>query len=276
VVLLGSLLVEAGCTTPDAVRQFTATGKNAIASLPPIVKDLPEACVGRQMAERPVTEIADADSQAREACRSFYDLEPRLTGTLDVLANYLNALNELASDEVVTYDKQIEGFASNLKSGGAFSEAQAKAAGGLAKFLADAAASGYQRRKIIDTLKMADADLAVLCDGLSRIIGQDYVRVLENEENALRSRYRDAIQADATKNSAAALIVQEYWRRDLALLNQKKAAAQSAVGMLAKIRDGHRALAAQANQWSAKELVQTIAPYTGSIQSLLADYRKVF
>jgi hypothetical protein len=276
IAAVAAAILLSGCTAPQEVQQFTAAAKDAVKSLPALVRDIPASCVRRQLAQRPVAEIADIDDQATQACRSLSDLEPRLTGALDVLANYLNALGELASDQVVTYDRQIDAFASSLQSTGAFQEPEVKATTGLAKFLANAVSSGYQRKKIIETLDRADADLATLCDGMSRVIGADYVRVLQNEELALRSRYRDAIQGDPAKSPATALIIQEYWRRDLSVLNQKKAAAQSGVEMLRRIRDGHKALAAQANHWTAKDLVQKIAPYTGSIQTLLADYRKVF
>jgi hypothetical protein len=273
-VVLSTLL--AACSPPGAVRDFTAVAKDAASAFPPLVRDLPESCVRRQVAERPVDEIADVDDRARAACRNLFDLEPRLTGTVNVLVNYLNALNQLASGDIVSYDKQIDSFSSNLQSAGAFQQTQVKAVAGLAKFLANAAASGYQRRKIVETLKSADADLSSLCDGLGKIVGEDYIRVLQNEENALRSRYRDALQADTTKSSSTALILQEYWRRDLSTLNQKKAAARDLVQILEKIRGGHRKLAEQANHWTARDVIQTIGPYTVSIGNLVADYRKAF
>jgi hypothetical protein len=265
-----------GCTPPNAVRQFTAVARDAAAAFPPLVKDLSESCIRRQLAERPVDEIADVGDQARAECKNLSDLEPRLTGTVNVLVNYLNALNQLASDDIVTYDKQVDAFSSSLQSAGAFQETQVKAVGGLAKFLANAAASGYQRKKIIETLKGADADVSAVCDGLGRIVGEDYVRVLQNEQNALRSRYRDAIQADPTKSSSTALILQDYWRRDLSTLDQKRSAARDLKEILGKIRDGHKALAAQANHWTARDVIQAVEPYTGAIKSLVADYRKTF
>jgi hypothetical protein len=274
--LTACLLALAGCAPPEAVREFTAVAKDAAIQFPPLVKDLAESCIRRQLASRPAGEIADVDEQARSACKSLSDLEPQLLATLRVLTNYLNALNELASDEVVTYDKQIDSLSSNMQSVGAFQEAHVKAAGGLAKFLANAATSGYQRKKLAEDLKAADVHVGVLCDGLGKIIREDYSRVLENEESALRSRYRDAIQADPAKNAAVALVLQEYWRRDLQTLNQKRAAARDFEEILVKIRDGHKVLAAQASHWNTSEVIRTIAPYTGSIQSLVGDYRKAF
>ena len=139
-----------------------------------------------------------------------------------------------------------------------------------------AAAGGYQRKKLAEDLKGADAQVAVLCDALSKIAGEDYMRVLENEENALRSRYRDALPADTAKNPAVALLLQEYWRRDLNDLNRKRSAAHDVQTVLAKIRDCHKALAAQAGHWKAREVVEAVAPYTVSIQGLMTDFRAAF
>jgi hypothetical protein len=79
--LISGLLVIAAllttCAAPTAVREFTAVAKEA-AGFPPLVKDISESCIRRQLAERPVDEIAEADDQARAACRNFSDLEPRL------------------------------------------------------------------------------------------------------------------------------------------------------------------------------------------------------
>jgi hypothetical protein len=268
--------LQAGCTPPDAVRKFTATASESARALPPVFKDLPESCTRRQMAERPADEIADVSEEARTACKPLQDVEPKLTAAVKVLSNYLKALNQLASGSIVSFDKEIDGFASNLEGTGAFSDAQAKAAGGLAKFLANAAAGGFQRKKLAEALQNTDKDVKTLCDGLGAIISQDYERVLQNEEGALRSRYRDAIAGDTAHNSASALIIQEYWRRDLAGLDHKRTAAKNAVEMLNKIRDGHHSLAASSGQWNAKELVQAIEPYTDSMQRLFAEYGKVF
>jgi hypothetical protein len=274
--LLATVVLSTACAPPNAVREFTAVAKDAATRFPPLVKDLAESCIRRQLASRPADEIADVDDEARAACKDLLEPEPHLLGTLNVLVNYLNTLNQLASGAVVSYDKQIDAFASSVQAAGSFQETQVMAVRGLAKFLADAAAGGYRRKKTIGTLQAADTDVAALCDGLNRIVGEDYPRVLRNEENALRSRYRDAIQADPTKSLATALILQDSWRRDLESLNQKRSAARDFQEILRKIRDGHKVLAAQANHWSAREVIQTIQPYTDSIQSLLADYRKVF
>src|SRR5713226_5996251 len=109
-MLLPAAVLSSGCAVPNAVLQFTAIAKDAAAQFPPLVRDLTESCIRKQLADRPVDEIADVDAQARLECKNFSDLEPRLLGTLGVLVNYLNALYQLASGEIVTYDKAIDAF----------------------------------------------------------------------------------------------------------------------------------------------------------------------
>jgi hypothetical protein len=145
---------------------------------------------------------------------------------------------------------------------------------GLAKFLFDAAASGYQRRKLGTAIKAADADIATLTDVLGKIIGMDYDRLLRNEEVSDRTRYRQALRGD--NNQATQLLIQEHWRQDLATLSGKRRAAQDYVAILAKIREGHKQLAAQVDHWDAQQLIQILKPYTGAINELVTDFRTAY
>ena len=114
---------------------------------------------------------------------------------MNVLASHLNALNALASNEAVSYDKEIDGFAGKLQVSAKFPAPATAAVQGLAKFLADAAASGYQRKNLADALKAADPHVTALTDTLGRIVGVDYVRDLANEEDSVKNRYRDAMRS---------------------------------------------------------------------------------
>ena len=145
---------------------------------------------------------------------------------------------------------------------------------GLAKFLFDAAASGYQRKKLGSAIKAADADITTLTDALGKIIGVDYDRLLRNEEDTDRTRYRDALRGDS--NRTTQLLLQERWRQDLATVTSKRRAAQDYVAILAKIRDGHRQLAAQVDHWNAQQLVQILRPYAGAIKDLVMDFRTAY
>ena len=48
-----------------AVRQFTATAKDSAALFPPEARDITASCIRTQLAERPLTEIADVGSRYR-------------------------------------------------------------------------------------------------------------------------------------------------------------------------------------------------------------------
>ncbi len=270
------LLVTVGCVTPEAVRQFTAVATDAAQQFPPLVRDLAASCIRKQLADRSVDEIADASGEAKNACKEFSDLEPSLLGALDVLINYLNALSQLASDQVVSYDTQIDGFAAKVQAAGKFGDAPVNAIKGLAKFLADAAASGYQRKKLGSAIKAADSDVAILTKALGTIVGDDYIRVLGVEQESVLERFRQAIQADKTKNPAVHLLLQDRWRANLESQENRRRAARDLQQILVKIRDGHHQLAAQVDHWSAIELRQTLSPYSSSIRQLVRDFQVAF
>ena len=261
-----------GCALPDAIRQFATTARDSTAQFAPFVQDIADSCERRKLAEHPATEIAISDDAVKAACKEDSDLTPGLLGAMKVLTNYFNALNSLASDEVVTYDKEIDGVASKLQTAAKFPAPATDAVKGLAKFLADAVASGYQRKKLADAVKAADKDVATLTDALGRIVGVDYVRDLDNELDTLKNRYIDAMRT--TKgDDAVALLLQRHWRSDLAALQKRRAAAIDFQKAMEKVRDGHHELASRAGQWSAEDLIKELGSYTASIQSLVKSFQ---
>ncbi|MFN0170695.1 MAG: hypothetical protein ACKV22_30100 [Bryobacteraceae bacterium] len=271
-ITVALLLALASCATPDAVRQFVTTARDATSQFSPFVQDIADSCVRRKLSERPVTEIADASGPVTAACKEDFSLAPALLGSMKVLTNYLNALNSLASNEAITYDKQIDGFAGKLRAAARFPAPAADAVTGLSKFLADAVASGYQRKELADALKSADPHVAALTNTLGRIIAVEYVRDLDNEQDSLQNQYIDAMRS-TQHNDAVALLLQRQWRADLATLKKRTAAAVAFREALAKIRDGHRQLASWAGQWSSADLAKELGPYTASIQTLVKTFQ---
>jgi hypothetical protein len=264
------------CTTPEAVREFTAAAKDSTALFPPVVRDITSSCIRTQMAERPLTEIEDVGPQAMAACKPLSDQEPNLLAALKVLTAYFGALNQLAGDGVASYDKEIDQLAAGIQSAGSFSAPQVKAVKGLAKFLVDAAAGGYQRKHLGKALKEADADVAVVTDALGKIVQRDYDRLLRIEQDAVRTRYREALVADKNPSTVAQALLQDRWRADLATLDGKRRAAKDVVAMLEKIRDGHHKLAEQVDHWKTEEFFKALNPYTASIRDLATDCRAAF
>jgi hypothetical protein len=266
------LLGLTSCTTPDAVRKFVTTARDATSQFSPFVRDIADSCVRRHRAERPVTEIVDAAAAATGACKEDFDLAPDLLGSIKVLSNYFNALNSLASDDAVTYDKEIDGFAGKLQASAKFPAPATGAVKGLTKFLADAVASGYQRKKLAAALKAADLDVTALTDTLGHIIGVEYVRDLDNEQDSLQNRYKDAMRS-TQGNDAVALLLQTQWEGDLERLQKRRTAAIDFQKALEKVRDGHKQLAAQSSRWSAAELAKELGPYTASIRNLIGSFQ---
>ena len=277
VAILSISLLLSGCTTPEAVQKFTTLAADASAKVPIVFRDLSASCVRKELADRPAEEIEDIREKiATTTCKLSTEDETRLLGALSVLTGYMNALNQLASNDVVSYDTQIDSFASSVQSAGNFNDSQVTAVKGLAKFLADAAASGYQRKKLVSSIKSADKDVATLCKFLGDTIGIDYVRELNVEQESVRDRYKNAILADSPGNRGPNVLIQDRWRNDLQKFADRKRAAADAQNLLKEISDGHHVLAAQADHWSAKELYKDLGPYSASIQTLISDFQTAF
>jgi len=267
-------LSMSACSTPEAVQQFTASAKDAAAQLPPLVRDMTASCIRKQLADRSPGEIADRDALAADSCKELAAQEPNVLNALTILTAYLNSLNQLASNKTVSFDEEIDGLAGKIQSAGKFGAPQVNAVQGLAKFLADAAASGFQRKKLGDALKRADGDIATLMTALETIIGSDYDRLLRTEEESVLSRYRDVVAPE--KSLATQLLIQDRWRTDLAAIKAKQAAAKDAQSALMKISSGHHALAQQVDRWDAAQLYKILNPYASSIQTLVADFKAAY
>jgi len=270
--VIALLLGLASCATPEAVRQFVTTARDATSQFSPFVQDIADSCVRRKLAEETVTKIEDAAGPTTAACKEDFDLAPDLLSSMNVLASYFNALNSLATNEAVSYDTEIDGFADKLQPVAKFPAPATDAVKGLAKFLADAIASGYQRKKLASALRAADSHVAALTNALGRVIGVEYVRDLDNEEDSLKNRYIDAMRS-CQHNDAVALLLQVQWKRDLEKLQKRKAAAVDYQKALEKVRDGHKQIASRASQWSAAELAKELGPYTASIRRLVSSFQ---
>lgn len=275
-VPLAILLLATACTAPDDVRKFAALSAEATAQFPALANDLAGSCVRKQLADRPITEIEQTDDAARTACKEFFDLQPRLATALAVLTDYLNALHELASDRAVNFDAETGRAAQALQQTGVFGSAPADAVKSLAGFLAKAAGSRYQKRQLAEALKSTDADIDALTKALMTIVDQDYPRVLDNEQNALRERYRGFLVEDRTKNPVAILMVKDKWNTDLESLNRRRTAARDCREILRRIRDGHHALAEAAERKDEKAVAAATQPHLGPIRALLGNFQKAF
>jgi len=259
-----------GCATPDAVRDFAKSARDVTSQFPQFAQDFADSCVRRKLADQKVTAIEDSSKLATTSCREDFDLIPDLNVAGDVLTRYLDALNRLASNGTVQYDKEVDGLASSLKPSVRLSPATIGAVQGLAKVLSAAVASGYQRKKLAEGVKAADVHVAVLTEALGHVVGVEYLRNLDNEESSLLARYQDAMRSTGN-NDGIALLLQRQWRRDIEALQKKKLAAASYRKALEKVRDGHKQLALRSTHWSANELAKELGPYTTSIQSLASS-----
>lgn len=268
-------LVLSGCTTPDAVREFATTARDATSQFSPFVKDIADSCVRRKLADRPTSEIEDASGPATAACKEDFDLAPALMGSMNVLSSYFNALRQLASNEAVSYDKDLDDFADKLQASTRLPGPATEGVKGLAKFLANALGRKYQKKKIVEDVKAADPHVTALATRLARIVGVEYLRDLDNEQDTVRTRYAKAMQS-VGQNEALALLLQRQWRRDLETFQKRKDAALRYQKALECVRDGHKQLAAQVTSWSETELAKDVGPFTASIQGLLSSVQPAF
>lgn len=274
-VLVSLLLVgQVACSLPDDVRQFTGQSLEAALLVRPVMHDLPASCVRAKRAdEEPGTFAVTADS-AVDACADQTRLEPQLQAALQVLTNYLQALQQLASDDVVNFDPSVENAFTKVQAVGHWQGTSADAAQALAKFLAKAAAGNYRRRQLQADLIAADKDVATLTEALAAVVRTDYTLLLDRERDSTRDRYRLAARGDSSKNPAIAILLQDRWQQQQDEIAARRQKSLQAAAALDEIRSGHQALAAHASEWSEAGLRRSLQNHTLTLRRIIAELRK--
>lgn len=273
--LAAALLAPAGCTNLSQVRDFAALSLASTAQFDLVVDDLEAS------AQRTAAYTSDDVSYAEEL--------PGMRYAHRVLEDYLLALAELASDELVEFRGSYDALAGEVQGLTGASAGHVKAASNLAALLTKAATDGYRRSKIRTVIGDANPDVAALCAGLKQMVAL-YDTQLERELEAVR-RYHQGILAEVTPAPpepgaapapedgqatavAAALKSAIRTQVELALREASAARARRAVvaeaskALLAEIAARHQDLFDHRSDLDAEELKRVIRDYRADVEEL--------
>lgn len=207
-----------GCAANlPAVREFSKATVLTSEPFNQVLDDIPKSCERRvdvkivNKYEIPEgsydVRLTDEYKDDLALCAGYEKATEKILLAHDVLQNYAEALGKLASDDVVTFNKETSDLKSsleNFKLNGTpiFQESEANAASKIAEFLFDLAVKGYRQKKLNETINMAGkpidqdpklycqsdnhdetgSNLAELINGLANFINF-YKNELKNELN---------------------------------------------------------------------------------------------
>ena len=268
--LLGCLGL-AGCANLAAVRSFAKTSA-ATANYQQVVADFASSAT-RNANYRPDSPYLTATPQSRaEVCRRFEQVQT-------VLVDYLNALGELAADAPPRVDGEVQSLVSELKKSKFVGEGDRQAgfttlsaAGALASSLANLAIQGHRELKLRQLIKANDDSLQLLVKGLAKVVAQDFVGSLAEEQETANS-YFQKVRDRATDHAVAEFLTRFARIEHDEATNARMAQARAYAQVLTNIGAGHAQLRADLDNLKAKSVQASLQQYTEELQNLYQAIR---
>ncbi|MFD2936615.1 hypothetical protein [Spirosoma flavum] len=278
-LLAGCLFMLNGCVSNRAIKEFAATSIEATNHLPSVANDLSESCIRQKqyLAVRagnfdPLQLRKNAENQ----CISFQSSEKSFVVANKVIIQYLQTLDKLAGDDIITYDKSLDKLASNLGETALFPKEKVKAINGIVKLLSDASANGWRRKKLGKAIGSANPNIQLLLSTLSTIITSDYQQLLQNEQLAAKNLYLGTIKENKTKEPVTIILLQQQWDKEYKLLEDRKDRVNVYSDILKTIAQGHQLLFDKQTSLNKKEVKRDILDYTSKIVPLISEVNDTF
>lgn len=287
------ILNSCGAISPDlkAAQQLAQLQDQAKTVFPSIANDVYSSCL--RTAEltllSPPTRIQPQIDKNRQEARKVCQGNPQaasnaLNDANRTILDYLEALGKLAADDLINFDKELDGLSSSLQNLPRLEAAEKKEAvdGGtaIAKFLFKAATDAYRREQLRLAVTTVDAFLQTLVTALNKAVSQHYINgVLENEQIAVDSYYRNYLErvlTDPLGESVSSQVETETnkdneWRSANRAIAAKKTLATSYLDLLLKIAEDHHELYkmyVKGEEPSPAKVKQMIDKYSKELKSI--------
>jgi hypothetical protein len=205
IILLLISLSLAGCAANlPGIREFSQSTVATSSSFDDITDDMPESCYRRvEFSFMQMEQTYTIDEPTPERLYNDYlsdcnELKNSLVGVYDandVLMGYAVAIGKLASDDVVTFDKEIATLENNMRKvviydNKPFDDPKVIAISSIAKLLFTITTEGYRQKKLKDAIEMANPHVKKTVDGLIKVV--DIYKVeLDSETNTIKEFQSD-------------------------------------------------------------------------------------
>ena len=200
-----------------------------------------------------------------------------------VASDYTNALGKLASDDIVSYNKNVEALVSQLKqtkySNGknVFETGHVQAFEVVAQLILKAATDNYRQDKLKKIIEDANSSFAKVIDTIEEF-NELYKIELKNEKNLLRIRYERPIRegrandeligtVTTVRNDVSVILEDTYYAKADEIEAKIKATAAYNKS-LEKIKTAHQDLYKNRNGFSSEELRSRVKAYSQELSDL--------
>lgn len=250
------LLLAAGCTDLGAIREFADVSARSAAytGLVDNYAGFPE----RQKKYAPPAEDARLDGIAAERALQREVLLRRHA----VIADYLDALGQLASDQPVSHGGETSP---------ASDDADAASFTDIDQILFKAATDGWRRDQLEELIGEANPHFQTAVGALQKIVREGFGGDAEDETVAAR-KYYDTVLRQATDPAGIAAL--EEWRDTrLSEIDKRHQVIDGYADLLGKIADGHQKLYDRRGDLAADDLLAQMRRYARDLELLLERVR---
>ncbi len=200
-----------------------------------------------------------------------------------VASDYTNALGKLASDDIISYDKNVDALVNQLKetkyqSGkNVFDASQVQAFGIVGKLLFKAATDNYRQDKLKIIIEDSNSSFAKVIDTLKEF-NEHYKIELGNEKNLLRIRYERSIRdirsneelfrAVVTLQNDVSIIMEDTYNFKSDEIEAKIKGVTAYNNSLEKIKKAHQDLYNNRNNVSSDQVRSRLKVYSQDLSDI--------
>jgi hypothetical protein len=269
-LLLLSFLIS-GCVDLKSIRTFTDTSKDTTTYIA-LTEDSVKSLERRQCYE--------SDSQ-QATLRSLIEDRKKanvvLVQTHTILSQYLSALGDMASDDLISFDTSLNNLTSAMgalkssKGNNVFTSQEVNAVNKIATLLSNAFFEQYRQDKLKEAILSTNQDFQILIRLLINST-ELYSQSLQTEKSVTNNYYQ-TIRMTAESNppqDAALELLRNVYVEKLDAIDKKIATADNYGKILKKIGEGHQYLYDNIDQISTK---QTLAQLKTRGQEIVNLYK---
>lgn len=206
----------------------------------------------------------------------------RLKAYHKAVEDYMKALADLAGDNIVAYDSELNGLIDSADRASAITADQAAPLKAVSNLLAHAATDAYRQRKLSEVIAEGNPPLQAIMKDLSQLI-QAYSASIEDERLRLDFYYRELIaQASepigiagsrAPKEPAAAQFIKQIHQERRAAFDERLKAATQYQQTIQVIAQAHQGLYDNRDHLGSAQTVSLIKSYSKQIQTAYKAFR---
>jgi len=247
-------LIASGCANLTAIREFASTSSDAAQYSQLVVAyvDTPS----RMKRYEPESQRATLDRQVAERKAQ----QERLLLRQKLIQEYMDALGQLAGDELTIYDKELDALGNAAKTAKFVDQGEATAFAAVSKVLVLAVTDHWRQGKLVTLIEQTDGPFQVVVGALVKVVEQDFAADIANEREAL-NKYYTGLEGQG-KDPAGRAALGEWRELREGQIKGHEIAIRNYTVVLKTIAVGHHKLYESRHQLSRPEVQAEIHQYT--------------